>query len=75
MEFIWTSTLLSLGKLFIAVGAFGLLGVFMQKALKFNLEKAINALEKAANDDNPLPLAVVLAAVVFTIGGILQRFL
>lgn len=75
MEFVWTSTTLSIAKLFIAFGALGLLGWFMQKALKFNLEKAIDALESSAKQGNALPLAIVLAAVVVTIGGILQRFL
>jgi hypothetical protein len=75
MEFIWTSTTLSLAKLFVALGALGLLGWFMQKALKFNLERAIDALETNAAKGNALPLAIVLAAVVVTIGGILQRFL
>lgn len=75
MEFIWTSTLLSLAKLAIALGALGLIGILLERALKFNLKGAVDALEKTARDGNALPLAIVLAAVVVTIGGILQRFL
>lgn len=75
MDFILTSTMLSVGKLTIALGAMCGIGALLERVLGFDLEANINALEKTAAEGNPLPLAIVLAAVVVTIGGILERFI
>ena len=75
MDFILTSTILSIGKLAIALGAMCGLGALLERVLGFDMEANIDALEKTAKDGNPLPLAIVLAAVVVTIGGILERFI
>jgi len=75
MDFVLTSTGLSLIKLMIALGAMCMIGVMFQKALGFDMEGAVDSLEKEAKGGNALPLAIVLGAVVYAIGGILQRFL
>jgi len=75
MDFVLTSTLLSVGKLALALGAMLAIGKMLERALGFDMEAAVDALETTAKNGNPLPLAIVLAAVVVTIGGILQRFL
>jgi len=75
MDFVLTSTLISLGKLAIALGAMAAIGKMLEKALGFDMEGAVDALETNAHNGKALPLAIVLAAIVVTIGGILQRFL
>lgn len=75
MDFEIYSPLLSIVKLCIALGFFCFIGWLMDYALGFDLEAAIDALEKNANEGSALPLAIVLATLIFTIGGILERFI
>lgn len=73
--FIFTSTLLSIGKLTIALGFLLLFAKGLERSTGLDMEGAINALEDAAKAGNALPMAIFLAAMVITLGGILQRFL
>ena len=74
-DFILTSTLVSIAKLAMAITFLCLFGAAAEKVFGFDMEGAIDALEKNAQDGNALPLAIVLAALAVTFGGILQRFL
>lgn len=74
-DFILNSTIVQIGKLAIALGFLCMFGAALEKVLGFDVKGGIDALENAAKSGNALPLAIVLAALAVTFGGILQRFL
>ncbi len=74
MEFILTSTLLSIFKLCVALGFLATFAWMLEKAIGFDMEAAVDSLEKAAKEGNALPLAIVLSAFVIAVSGVLERF-
>lgn len=73
-DFVFTATILSIGKLAIAIGFLGLFAWGMETVTDLDVKDAIDDLQKAAKQGNAMPLAIFLSAVVVTIGGVLQRF-
>lgn len=75
MDFESYSILSAIGKTCLALGVMFLIGKGIEKALKFDMEGAVDSLEKAAQEGNAMPLAVVLSTVIYVVGSILARFI